>query len=45
MASLLSRHQVIVIVSAISPYQKTREEVREMTENFVEVYVKASLDT
>ncbi|MEA5580235.1 adenylyl-sulfate kinase [Nodularia harveyana UHCC-0300] len=44
-ASLLSRHQVIVIVSAISPYQKTREEVREMTKNFVEVYVKASLDT
>jgi adenylylsulfate kinase len=44
-ASLLSRHQVIVIVSVISPYQKTREEVRGMTENFVEVYVKASLDT
>lgn len=43
-ASLLTRHQVIVIVSAISPYQKTREEVRQMTENFVEVYVKASLD-
>ena len=43
--SLLSRHQVIVIVSAISPYQETREEVRQMTENFVEVYVKASLDT
>jgi adenylylsulfate kinase len=44
-ASLLTRHQVIVIVSAISPYQETREEVRQMTENFVEVYVKASLDT
>ena len=43
-ASLLSRHQVIVIVSAISPFQETREEVRKMTENFVEVYVKASLD-
>ncbi len=43
-ARLLSRHQVIVIVSAISPYQKTREEARKMLENFVEVYVKASLD-
>lgn len=44
-ASLLSRHQVIVIVSAISPYRETREKVRQMTENFVEVYVKASLET
>ncbi|MEH1929762.1 MAG: adenylyl-sulfate kinase [Nostoc sp.] len=43
-ASLLSRHQVIVIVSAISPYKETREEVRQMTGNFVEVYVKASLN-
>lgn len=43
-ASLLSRHQVIVIVSAISPYRETRSQVRQMTENFVEVYVKASLD-
>jgi len=43
-ASLLSRNQVIVIVSAISPYQETRSQVRQMTENFVEVYVKASLD-
>ncbi|NMF58660.1 adenylyl-sulfate kinase [Pseudanabaena yagii GIHE-NHR1] len=41
---LLRRHQVIVIVSAISPYQKTREEARKMLENFVEVYVKAPLD-
>ena len=44
-ASLLSRYQVIAIVSAISPYRETREKVRQMTENFVEVYVKASLET
>ncbi|MFM6757025.1 MAG: adenylyl-sulfate kinase [Dolichospermum sp.] len=44
-ASLLSRHQVITIVSAISPYREMREKIRQMTENFVEVYVKASLET
>ena len=44
-SSLLSRHHVIVIVSAISPYKEIRKEVREMIEKFVEIYVKASLDT
>ncbi len=44
-SSLLSRHKVIVIVTAISPYRETRKEVREMTDNFVEVFVKASLHT
>ncbi len=45
LASMLNRHQVIAIVAAISPYRETREEVRQMTENFVEIYVKASLET
>lgn len=44
-ASLLSRNQVIAIVAAISPYRAIRDEVRQMTETFVEVYVVASLET
>jgi adenylylsulfate kinase len=42
-AELLTRNQVIVLVSAISPYQKIREEVRQKIGNFVEVYVNAPL--
>lgn len=40
---LLTRNDVIVIVSAISPYRVIREEVREKIGNFVEVYVNAPL--
>lgn len=43
-ASLLSRNGVIVITAAISPYKEIREEVRNMHENFVEVYVKCPLE-
>lgn len=42
---LLSRNGVIVIVSAISPYNSTRLEARRLIGNFAEVYVKCSLDT
>ena len=42
-ANLLTRNQVIVLVSAISPYQEIREEVRQRIGNFVEVYVNAPL--
>lgn len=42
-ANLLTRNQVIVLVSAISPYRELREEVREQIVNFVEVYVNAPL--
>ncbi len=44
-ANLLSRNQVIAIVAAISPYREVRDEVRQMSQSFVEVYVKASLET
>jgi adenylylsulfate kinase len=48
-ARLLANHGVLVIVSAISPYAATRDEVRAASERanhaFVEVYVNASLDT
>jgi adenylylsulfate kinase len=43
-ANLLTRNQVIVLVSAISPYQEIREEVRQRIGNFVEVYVNAPLE-
>ena len=43
-ASLLSRNGVITITAAISPYKEIRDEVREMHENFVEVYVKCPLE-
>ncbi len=42
-ADLLTRNQVTVLVSAISPYRKIRQEVRERIGNFVEVYVNAPL--
>lgn len=42
-AQLLTRHGVIVIVSAISPYREIRDEVRHNIGRFVEVYVNAPL--
>jgi adenylyl-sulfate kinase len=41
---LLSRHGVIVVVAAISPYRAVREEVRSRIERFVEVYVECPID-
>ena len=43
-AGLLTRNEVIVLVSAISPYQEIRQEVRHRIGNFVEVYVNAPLE-
>jgi adenylyl-sulfate kinase len=42
-AELLSRHGVIVVVAAISPYRAVRDEVRACIGNFVEVWVNAPL--
>ena len=42
---LLTRHGTVAIVAAISPYRAIREEVRAKIGNFVEVYVKASVQT
>jgi adenylyl-sulfate kinase len=45
-ADLLSRNGVPVITAAISPYRETRREARSlMGHRFVEVYVKASVET
>jgi adenylylsulfate kinase len=43
-AHLLSRNGVAVITAAISPYREIRRECRDLIGNFVEVYVKASVD-
>lgn len=43
-AQLLTRNDVIVVVSAISPYREIREEVRGKIGDFVEVFVNAPLD-
>jgi adenylyl-sulfate kinase len=43
-ARLLARHGVIAITALVSPYRSTRDEVRAGTRNFIEVWVKASLD-
>lgn len=42
---LLTRHGVAAIGAAISPYRSIRDEVRASIVNFVEVYVKASVET
>ncbi|BAY25164.1 adenylyl-sulfate kinase [Calothrix sp. NIES-2100] len=42
-ADLLSRNGVVAILAAISPYREIREELRQTTTNFVEVYVQAPL--
>jgi adenylylsulfate kinase len=46
-ASRLTRHGAVVIVSAISPYAEARRKARKMVEEhgaFVEVFVDASVD-
>ena len=43
-SKLLTRNGVTSIVAAISPYKDVRDEVREQIGDFVEVFVKCSLD-
>lgn len=42
-AGLLMKHGVIVLVAAISPFRATRDEIRAMLGEFMEVYVNAPL--
>jgi adenylylsulfate kinase len=44
MAHLLTRNNVIVLVSAISPYRQVREDVRRRIGDFIEVHVNAPLE-
>ena len=43
-ASLLEKHDVIVVASFISPYREARRLAREMCSNFVEIFISASLE-
>jgi adenylylsulfate kinase len=43
-ANLLSRNGVATIVSAISPYREARNQSRAMIQDFVEVYVHATVE-
>ena len=43
-ARLLARNGAVAITAAISPYREVRDELRARTPNFVEVYVRCSLD-
>jgi adenylyl-sulfate kinase len=47
-AQLLARHEVVVIVAAISPYRKSRDHVRRLIAGdggrFVEVFMRCPLD-
>jgi adenylyl-sulfate kinase len=41
---LLTRHGVIVIVAAISPYRESRDNARQEIKDFVEVFVKCPIE-
>jgi len=43
-ASVLARNGVIAVTAAISPYRAVRDEVRAMTNDFVEIHVATSLE-
>lgn len=43
-ASLLTKHGAAVISAAISPYAQARADARDRIGNFLEVYVRCSLD-
>ncbi|UCG53670.1 MAG: adenylyl-sulfate kinase [Candidatus Latescibacterota bacterium] len=42
---LLSRNGVVAIAAAIAPYQEIRDEVRRWHDRYVEVYLKASIES
>lgn len=44
MGKMLTRNGVSAIVAAVSPLREHRDRARKMVDNFVEVWVKASLD-
>ena len=45
LASLLEKNGITVISSFISPYAEARRFVRQLCKNFIEIYVKTSLET
>jgi adenylylsulfate kinase len=45
LCKLLQQNKIVSIVSAVSPHKEIRDFIRREVGNFVEVYVKCSLDT
>ena len=45
LAGKISKHRVLVIVPVIAPYKEARAIARSLSENFVEIFVKANIDT
>ncbi|MEK3905367.1 MULTISPECIES: adenylyl-sulfate kinase [unclassified Paenibacillus] len=44
LAQLLTRNDIIVLASFISPYRDMREQIRQSIQPFVEIYVKCSFE-
>jgi len=44
MARLLSKRNVVVLCSFVSPYRENRDFAREINDNFIEVYVKTPVE-
>jgi adenylylsulfate kinase len=44
MASRLEAHGITVVASFVSPYRESREFIRKLCRNFVEIYVSTPLD-
>lgn len=44
LAGKISKHGVLVLVPVIAPYKEARDKARSLSENFCEVFVKASIE-
>ena len=44
MASRLEAHGIVVVASFVSPYRESREFIRKLCRNFVEIYVSTPLE-
>ena len=44
LAGKISKHNVLVVVPVIAPYQEARDMARSMSEDFIEVFVNASIE-
>jgi adenylylsulfate kinase len=43
-ATRLERHGIVVVASFVSPYRESRDFVRQLSKNFIEIYVSTSID-
>lgn len=44
LAGRISKHNVLVLVPVIAPYAEARKMARSLSENFIEIFVKASIE-